>query len=445
MRVGFLFCADPLRPRRVDPHFAAEADAARERGAPVALVDHDALVAGRAEEAVSRVPRGYGRYWYRGWMLTADRYERLQEALAERGGVLLTDATGYRRAHELPGWLGRFYHLTPPTGVVRMAPGESAPDGERLARLARGLSDDGFVVKDFVKSRKHEWLEACYATDPASLGRVARRFVELQGADLVGGLVIRGFERFTGPEVRVWWVDGAPVFTGPHPDHAGEPVERPTGLRAVREAVRDLGERFVTTDLARREDGVWRVVEVGDGQVSDWPVTADPGILIRALLRAKAYGFRLSKYDPALRDACGRFRGDDWTGMSDIGQVFDGVRLTRERYEEVENAYLRAVELLARDAGVARLRIRRPDTRRRRRLREGRSVPLGRALEIVRDMLRGKGWCVLENRDRFFVHAGYDYYLHVAGAAVSEETMAEIGRLGLFAEEEPAMLPVFDG
>ncbi|KXK62753.1 hypothetical protein AWW66_06835 [Micromonospora rosaria] len=39
--------ADPLRPRRPDPHFAAEAAAAHAAGLDVALVDHDALAAGR--------------------------------------------------------------------------------------------------------------------------------------------------------------------------------------------------------------------------------------------------------------------------------------------------------------------------------------------------------------------------------------------------------------
>jgi hypothetical protein len=37
---------------------------------------------------------------------------------------------------------------------------------------------------------------------------------------------------------------------------------------------------FVTVDLARREDGAWRVVELGDGQVSDRPATTAPADLI---------------------------------------------------------------------------------------------------------------------------------------------------------------------
>src|SRR5687768_6954193 len=68
MTVGFLLCSDPLRPRRADPHFEREARAVREADAPLALVDHDALAAGRAGEAVARVPAGFGPVWYRGWM-----------------------------------------------------------------------------------------------------------------------------------------------------------------------------------------------------------------------------------------------------------------------------------------------------------------------------------------------------------------------------------------
>jgi hypothetical protein len=47
-----------------------------------------------------------------------------------------------------------------------------------------------------------------------------------------------------------------------------------------------LGCRFVTTDVALRTDGAWRVVEVGDGQVSDFPRTLEPRVLAGALLAA---------------------------------------------------------------------------------------------------------------------------------------------------------------
>lgn len=45
-----------------------------------------------------------------------------------------------------------------------------------------------------------------------------------------------------------------------------------------------LGLPFVTVDLALRADGVWRVIELGDGQVSDRPTTIEPEAMIAALL-----------------------------------------------------------------------------------------------------------------------------------------------------------------
>lgn len=56
-----LSCADPLDPRRTDPHFAAETAAARELGATVGLIDHDRLLAGDIAAAVRKVPAPPGR------------------------------------------------------------------------------------------------------------------------------------------------------------------------------------------------------------------------------------------------------------------------------------------------------------------------------------------------------------------------------------------------
>jgi hypothetical protein len=42
----------------------------------------------------------------------------------------------------------------------------------------------------------------------------------------------------------------------------------------------------VTADLARRADGAWRVIELGDGQVSDRPLTTEAGPFLSAILGA---------------------------------------------------------------------------------------------------------------------------------------------------------------
>ncbi|NYI04763.1 ATP-grasp domain-containing protein [Allostreptomyces psammosilenae] len=290
MGTAVLYCGDPLRPRRVDPHFAAEAESVRRLGGVVARIDHDALVRGEVERAVEGVPIGLGSAWYRGWMVSAAQYDALAVALRDRGCRLLVSPERYRTAHELPGWYRVFEELTPLSVWTPSAPGVVPSPGE-LAALVAPLGAGPAVVKDYVKSRKHEWDDACFVpevTDTAGLRRVVARFVELQGDALAGGIVVRAFERFAGaggggaPEARVWWVDGEPVVVGPHPDTSGE-APRPE-LERVRPVVRRLGCRFVTTDLVARTDGEWRVVEVGDGQVSDLPRRMDPSALMEALL-----------------------------------------------------------------------------------------------------------------------------------------------------------------
>lgn len=216
-------------------------------------------------------------------MVPARRYAELDAALRERGGELRVSPDAYRRAHELPGWYEAFAELTPATGWLPTAPGR-IPDPARLADLADALPSRAGIVKDYVKSRKHEWAEACHLpdlADRAAVHRVVSRFVELQGDDLAGGVVLRAFEQFTAAadtatEVRVWWRDGEPRLVTAHPDSPYGAVAAPD-LDPVRAAVRALDCPFVTTDLALRADGVWRVVEVGDGQVSDLHREADPG------------------------------------------------------------------------------------------------------------------------------------------------------------------------
>lgn len=284
---ALLLCADPLAPvrsRRPDPHFSRESLSAPE----TAVIDHDALQRGDLAAAVRRVPSGFGPAWYRGWMCTAERYTALEEALAAKGCRLLTGSDAYRRAHELPGW---YDHFRPRTPASVWTTDPIALD-VWLETAARALNAKAAIVKDFVKSRKHEWHTACHIPDLADAAarlRIVTAFRDLQGEDLYGGIVLRAFEDFTDAEgrtdqARVWWLDSAPIMTTAHPDTPDRIVEPDlTGLAA---AVAALGARFVTTDLARRADGVWRVIEVGDGQVSDFPAGTDVRPLVEALISA---------------------------------------------------------------------------------------------------------------------------------------------------------------
>jgi hypothetical protein len=279
-----LFPADPLRPRRVDEHFDAEAVAARQLGFDVALVDHDLAARGDAGAAV-RAVTGAGQAVYRGWMLGAGDYEALAGALAGRGVDLRTSPSAYRRAHELPGWYAALEGLTPPTVWV------DGDDPTALVGAARRLAPGPGVLRDFAKSMKHHWHEACYVPDVHDAGglrRVASRLRELRDDDFTGGYVLRAFEPFASPEVRSWWVDGRCAAVTAHPDTPDDapPDDVDAFLDELAAPVAALDAPFITVDVVRLDGGRWRVVEVGDGQVSDRPASAEPAIVLDPLFRS---------------------------------------------------------------------------------------------------------------------------------------------------------------
>jgi hypothetical protein len=41
----------------------------------------------------------------------------------------------------------------------------------------------------------------------------------------------------------------------------------------------------------------------------------------RCLLFDTMASYRVTKYDPSKRDENGRYMGDDWTSVSDVGQI----------------------------------------------------------------------------------------------------------------------------
>jgi len=271
--------SSPLAPRRPDPHFADEYEAARDLGLDCALVDHDALAAGDAAAGASRLPES-DDVVYRGWMLDSERYAAFDAAVSARGSQLRTTGVSYRSAHELPGWIDSVRAHTAET----MWTNDDSPAA--FDEACRNLGSGPAVLRDYVKSAKHDWDTAVFipdVADPGGARPIATRFRELRGDDFAGGFVVRRFERYVTAEVRTWWVDGVRAMVTSHPDTPDvlpDDFSMPVGLAA---AIASLGLPFVTADLARRDDGKWRLIEIGDGQVSDRPRSTEPAELLRVL------------------------------------------------------------------------------------------------------------------------------------------------------------------
>lgn len=272
--------SDVLHPRRVDEHFRAEADAARAAGHQVGLVDHDALVAGNTEHAVARLTAGATPAVYRGWMLTASAYAGFEAALAARGITLRTSADQYQRGHELPGWYASLAPFTP-TSTWTNGADRASFDTARTA-----LGSGPAVLRDYTKSMKHYWAEAAFIPDLAdgtAAWSIADRMRDLRGDDFAGGYVLRRFEPFTGAEARTWWLGGTCRMITAHPDTPDQPPPPDLPTAHLASAIAGLDLPFVTVDLAQRADGQWRVIELGDGQVSDRPTTTPAEAFVDAV------------------------------------------------------------------------------------------------------------------------------------------------------------------
>src|SRR5579883_740061 len=165
-----IFCSDYWNRLAPDPAYQAEADAAAKLRLDYSLINFEALSEQQnAARAVSKVEPAASPEVaiYRGWMLKPQVYERLYAALAQKGLVLINTPAAYKHCHYLP----ESYHIiegyTPESIWIKAETGMQMDD--IMVRL-RVFGNKPIIVKDFVKSRKHEWNE----------GLVFREFSEFE-------------------------------------------------------------------------------------------------------------------------------------------------------------------------------------------------------------------------------------------------------------------------
>lgn len=140
-------------------------------------------------------------------------------------------------------------------------------------------------------------------------------------------------------------------------------------------------------------------------------------------------GFRVTKYNPQLRDADGAYLRSEWTAVSDIGRAFEGRILQAKEYLRVESSYVSAVRIFLATSGVTWLRVTELERygitekklvgnstevkRHYQNVSDGRVVRGDDLDWVVRLVLREAIWCILRGDNGFYVQFGYDYYMFV--------------------------------
>lgn len=270
--INFLFCNHPLYPRRVDMDYEAEYQEAGINHS-CALFSYEDLEDGKLSLYGEEIT---GLTIYRGWMMKPELYQVFYNLLEEKGIFLINSPAEYIKYHILPGWYKDFADMTSETIWEDC--------GNINAILEKSTFLEGsYIVKDYVKSRKHEWYEACYIPDIAdkvNASKVICTFAERQGEALVGGIVLRKFEKLKqigfheksgmpiSEEYRVFVYGGKVHIVDNYwndewkVDFSEKEI---AWMNGIAEKVRS---NFVTVDLARKEDGTLLIMELGDGQVS---------------------------------------------------------------------------------------------------------------------------------------------------------------------------------
>lgn len=230
-----------------DELFREETEAMAAAGHNVHLIDTEALDSGPSR---IRPPFELGaRVVYRGWILTHGEYINLAASVERAGGSCSTSPEDYLATHHLPSWYPIVKDYTPETVFL----GTNAD----LVRELHRLGWEKFFVKDHVKSLKTS--VGSIIEDPEQIEIVVSEMEKYRGF-IEGGLCIRRVEDFiAGSERRYFVLNRTPYAAEP-----GAIIPEPVAYCA--EAI---ASSFFSVDVARRADGVERIVEIGDGQVSD--------------------------------------------------------------------------------------------------------------------------------------------------------------------------------
>lgn len=250
----FVYPQSILTPRLPDEMFQEEAEALAQAGHAIALVDSEKLPVGMTRikpDVTSEYP-----LVYRGWMLSAAEYQNLSLSVAATGGSLLTMLEQYLATHHLPNWYPLIADLTPQTAVLPL-------DADWVKALTE-LGWKRFFIKDYVKSLKTS--VGSLIERPEDIQLVAAEMEKYRGT-IEGGLCIRQGEDFLPKTERRYF-----VLNG-KPHSADASMDIPA---IVHECAQRIESKFFSVDVIQRADGQLRIVEIGDGQVSDlvgWSVS----------------------------------------------------------------------------------------------------------------------------------------------------------------------------
>ncbi|AEF81480.1 ATP-grasp domain-containing protein [Leadbettera azotonutricia] len=276
-----IFSQSALYPYKPDEAFAEEYVAAKNAGFETLLFDYDNLSTSRI------VPTDNPEtIIYRGWMLTSRQYSDLYAQLFKKNYKLINEPQEYENCHYLPDSLQFISNYTPKTIFQKH---EDENDIDFIIEEAKIFGPNPVIIKDYVKSEKHYWKNACFvedATNSSKLREVIKTFIDLRGSSLNVGIVVREYidlknisvhSKSNMPlseEYRLFFLNHSLLEIYNYWEEGEYNTELPD-IKQFKEIAISISSNFFTMDIAKTKNDKFIIIELGDGQVAGIPEKED--------------------------------------------------------------------------------------------------------------------------------------------------------------------------
>lgn len=259
-----LFPSSFFNINKVDEDLQAEYDAVVSTGLfDIALFGYDKWF-NDSKLIVRNAPDEMCMAVYRGWMMKPEQYKLFYEKLLEKNIRLVTDPNQYKLMHIFPNV---YELLNKDTAKMEVYPLHAQIDVEHLKR-----SFDRFMVKDYVKSVKGTEFPRFFdrAITQSEFDRWMDVFYKYRGELLTGGICIKEFldlKHYDDKtnEYRVFYINHEAATIS---RNSAQPTYAPLPPSELINKYKNLESDYYTVDYAELDDGSWKIIEAGDGEVS---------------------------------------------------------------------------------------------------------------------------------------------------------------------------------
>lgn len=284
-----LFCESPFQTNKVDEDFEDQFISAKENGFETLLFNFEDLTsADRFSIATKRIKQNekLAKVIYRGWMLTPNQYSILYNDLLAKNFKLINNTEEYQNCHYLPDSLKFIENRTPKTVFEKF---ENENSIDKLIEKSKAFGQKAVILKDYVKSEKHDWETACFVADASDTDKLKKsitKLVELRDKYLNEGIAVREFVELNDltihsksgmpltEEYRLFFCNKKLVGIYDYWEEGEYKLSKPD-IKEFEEIAKQIESNFFSMDIARQKNGELIIIELGDGQVAGLPDKTD--------------------------------------------------------------------------------------------------------------------------------------------------------------------------